>query len=782
MRVLVVVHGFPPDAQGGTELYAEAHVRTLARRHDDEVLVITREQDRGRPEYAVRREQRDGLAVVWINNTFRNTRTFEDSYRNEMIGSIAEHLIDEFRPDVAHVHHLTCLSTLIVPALAERGIPCFLTLHDYWLICHRGQLLDLDLQVCNGPDASGCCRRCLGPVAGAPPLALAAARALRRVSGIRIPNPKSRIPNPESRVPSRWREREEAESRRRTAHMRDICRQITHFFAPSEYIRDRFVRFGVAPDRITQAPLGLEQEGSFDDPVERVAKAGPYDGGNGSRPDGEPLRLGFLGSLMVSKAPHLLLEATRSLEPGQVTVDVFGGHAAYHGDDSYRLRLEPLLAAAGVRAHGSLPHQRVPAALATLDALVVPSIWPENSPMVIQEAFLAGTPVIASRIGGIPEIVADGENGLLFEPGNVDDLRRTIVRLVREPDLLERLCAGIRPARTIEADAAFTREMYDRVKPRPRTAAAVGRQRISAVVLNYRTPDDTALAVQSLLASSRCVDEIVVVDNDVVESARDVTARFGSRVTYLHTGANRGFSGGVNVGVRAALDRGADCVLLVNSDVVVAPDCLERLEQALDDAPSAGIVGPLIASRTAPDQIASLGISYNEHTGRVRQLGVGNRVPAHPRESRPVDAVSACLVLIRRDVFAAVGLFDENYFFSFEDIDFCRRARQAGFSSIVVERAVAFHEGGRSLGAASPRRFYFATRNHLLLASRAAPRASWAARVARSAFIVSLNLAYAAISDGGSLPERLSAVGRGTRDYLAGRYGADQIEAPAVPR
>jgi GT2 family glycosyltransferase len=324
--------------------------------------------------------------------------------------------------------------------------------------------------------------------------------------------------------------------------------------------------------------------------------------------------------------------------------------------------------------------------------------------------------------------------------------------------------------------------MNTRGKPDPSITAASTRPRISAVIVNYRTPDDTVLAVQSLLASSRRVDEIVVVDNDVVESARDVAARFGSGITYLHTGSNRGFSGGVNVGIRAALDRGADCVLLVNSDAVLSCDCLERLERAFDDAPTAGIIGPLVASRAAPDRIASLGISYNQHTGRMRQLGAGNRIPAQPQDMRTVDAVSACVALIRRDVFDAVGLFDQDYFFSFEDIDFCRRARQAGFSSMVVERAIAFHEGGRSLGAASPRRFYFAARNHLLLASRATPRASWPARLARSAFIVSLNLAHAAISHGGSLPERLNAVGRGTRDYLAGRYGADRIEAPAVPR
>ncbi len=80
MRILVVVHGFPPSAQGGSEIYAHAHARALAAL-GDEVLVLTREQDPARPEYAVREEQRDGLRIVWVNNTFRNTRTFEETYR-----------------------------------------------------------------------------------------------------------------------------------------------------------------------------------------------------------------------------------------------------------------------------------------------------------------------------------------------------------------------------------------------------------------------------------------------------------------------------------------------------------------------------------------------------------------------------------------------------------------------------------------------------------------------------------------------------------------------------
>lgn len=116
MRILVIVHGFPPYALGGTEIYADAHSRALHARYGDEVLVLTREQDPARSEFAVRTGEREGLRIVWLNNTFRQARSFAETYRNDAIDAVASGLIDEFRPDVAHIHHLTCLSTGIVRA------------------------------------------------------------------------------------------------------------------------------------------------------------------------------------------------------------------------------------------------------------------------------------------------------------------------------------------------------------------------------------------------------------------------------------------------------------------------------------------------------------------------------------------------------------------------------------------------------------------------------------------------------------------------------------------
>jgi GT2 family glycosyltransferase len=406
----------------------------------------------------------------------------------------------------------------------------------------------------------------------------------------------------------------------------------------------------------------------------------------------------------------------------------------------------------------------VPAALASLDALVVPSVWPETSPLVIREAFLAGRPVIASDIGGIPELVDHAQNGLLFAPGDIDGLARALRRLADEPGLLDRLKTGAAATavRSLDEDVTATRRLYEslapsRIKPVPATTTSPNR--LAAIVLNYQTPADTAIAVASLMASDRAIDHLIVVDNDQGPECRDALARWGDRVTYVRTGANRGFAGGMNVGIRRALDEHAGLILLVNSDMVVPPDCVARLEAAVTSGNGTAIVGPLVLSRSVPDVVGSAGIDYNLDTGRMR-----HRLTRQVEQD--VDAVSGCLMLIRRDVFDRIGLLDERYFFSFEEIDFCLRARAAGFATRVAGSAVAYHEGGQAIGPRSPRRLYFAARNHLMLARNHANGDGSLTRGRRSFFIAALNLAHAVKAPGGSLGARLGATLRGIRDYF----------------
>ena len=186
----------------------------------------------------------------------------------------------------------------------------------------------------------------------------------------------------------------------------------------------------------------------------------------------------------------------------------------------------------------------------------------------------------------------------------------------------------------------------------------------------------------------------------------------------------------------------------------------------------AGIAGPIVLGRRTPDRITSHGISYNETTGRMRHRSVGARLEESPEAAAvPMDAVSGCMMLVKREVFERVGAFDPDYFFSFEDLDFCLRARDAGFSSIVVPAATALHEGGRSMGT-DVRLFYFGGRNHLWLARQRRGRAGRPHAAARSLYIVLLNVAHAFRAPGGSLAGRLLAVAQGTRDYWYGRLGS----------
>jgi GT2 family glycosyltransferase/glycosyltransferase involved in cell wall biosynthesis len=756
LKVLEIVHGFPPAAHGGAETYAWTHACAL-HAGGDEVVIFTREADAARPEYAVREETSHGLRVVRVNNTFRASRNFEDTYRNAAIGAIARQLIDDWRPDVAHIHHLTCLSTTIPETLAERGIPAFYTLHDYWLMCHRGQLLDTAYRVCDGPCESGACHACLGTASGMPASAFSAASAVRQLER-RLP---AALSAPLGRASRRiaggiaTSGAMEREALARTEHMRRVCAAMTHFLAPSAHMRDRFVKFGLPSDRITVSGYGFDHR-----PFRHVEPT-----------TSSQLRIGFLGSLMVSKAPHVLLEAFHRLPSGAASVTLFGEHVDYHGDTSYRETLAPLLQQPGVKTAGPIAHTDVPRALSGIDVLVVPSIWPENSPLVIREAFLAGVPVIASRIGGIVELIQDGVGGLLFGPGDVDDLHRVLQRCLDEPELLPALRAGIPPVRTIEDDVQQTRAMYEAAlasKPM-RTGTS---SRIAAVVLNYQTPDDTRLAVGSLLASRRALDDIIVIDNGDGGDCARALGDFGPAVSVISAGGNLGFSGGMNLGIREALRRGAGAVLLVNSDAVLPPDCVGILERSLREGERRGIVGPILRSRADPGLVESAGMTYNPRTGRMRHRAAGERGDSVQGVQTGVpDGVSGCVMLIGREVFEAIGLLDESYFFSFEDLDFCLRARAAGYATAIAPAATAYHEGSRSVGVESPRRLYYAARNHLMLASRPSGARRTFSK-SRLAYVVTLNLAHALRANGASPIGRVAAVLHGVRDYLAGRKGA----------
>ncbi len=495
MRILLVVHGYPPQAVGGTELYTHDLAVALSSDPALTVFVLAREADPQRLDGAIRRDVEGPVTTIWVNNTFRSCTSFEDTYRNQTVLRAASSIVSEVRPDIVHVHHLTCLSTDLVPFFRNERIPVVLTLHDYWMLCHRGQLFNLDGLRCDGP-VDGECRRCVHPSAAVGGAAYRSARVLRALPGSSLVlGAASKVLN---QVANQVASPDETQlTKARFAHMRDVVSKTDVILAPSATIADRFAACGMPLEHFHRWDLGIR--------FASVPRA--------SRDKVAPLRAGFVGSFIPTKAPHLLIEAARKLPRGSVSVDLAGETASYHADDSYRQRLVPMLVDPVVGRHGPVPHHRMPEHLSRVDVLVLPSVWLENSPLVIKEAFAAGVPVVTSDLGGMAEQVRPEIDGLVFEPGNADALASQLRRLQTEPGLLERLRAGIRPPMTIEQDAAALRGLYSDLISTARTRAVVvltvpaeadkaqAAKTVTAVVLNYRTPEQTWLAVRSLQTS-----------------------------------------------------------------------------------------------------------------------------------------------------------------------------------------------------------------------------------------------------------------------------------------
>jgi GT2 family glycosyltransferase len=182
-----------------------------------------------------------------------------------------------------------------------------------------------------------------------------------------------------------------------------------------------------------------------------------------------------------------------------------------------------------------------------------------------------------------------------------------------------------------------------------------------------------------------------------------------------------------------------------------------------------GVAAPVLLSREEPDAVASAGIRYSTRTGRMRHHAAGRRLShLEPGPLLDVDAVSGCVMLVRRAAIERAGAFDPEYFYSFEDVEFCLRVRGAGFRVACVPAARAYHEGGRSIGRRSARRIYFATRNHLRLSGQVGRPGG---RAPRAVAILGLNLAYVALAPDAPLVTGLLAVARGAWHHAIGRYG-----------
>jgi glycosyltransferase involved in cell wall biosynthesis len=183
------------------------------------------------------------------------------------------------------------------------------------------------------------------------------------------------------------------------------------------------------------------------------------------------LRLAFIGTLDHTKGPHVALEAVRRLPRDQaVELAVYGDPYA---NPLYFARLKQVAGSdPRIKFVGTFPNEQIGEILSRIDLLIIPSLWYENTPLVLYSAFATKTPVLVSNIGSLADAVRHGEGGLAFEMGNPEDLARQIQSVLDDRSLLERLRQGIPPVKPIEENATELVEIYAALSLNPKVAKA----------------------------------------------------------------------------------------------------------------------------------------------------------------------------------------------------------------------------------------------------------------------------------------------------------------------
>lgn len=215
---------------------------------------------------------------------------------------------------------------------------------------------------------------------------------------------------------------------------------------------------------------------------------------------------------------------------------------------------------------------------------------------------------------------------------------------------------------------------------------------VCVLVLNWNGWQDTVKCIDSLKSLAYPNYEIVVLDN---ASTNDSVARIREAhpdILLIETGANLGFAGGNNIGIRYALERGADYIWLLNNDTIVSPDALTAMIEVAESDPKIGAVGSVLYYMNQTEKIQAWGGGrVNLITGRSRHL-------LAPGDLHYITGAS---MLLRREALEQVGLLDESFFMYWEDADLSLRLRREGWKLAVAEGARVLHKESASAGKKS---------------------------------------------------------------------------------
>lgn len=446
MHILLITHFFPPTHNAGTENYTLGLAQAfLAKGH--EVHVLCAEDWHSGQEYwnGVTEDSYLGVPVTRIHlNWTKATNPNHVLFESMQVEQWLDHYLHNHRPDIIHVTSTYSLGVGLLRSARRAHIPLVLTLMDFWFLCPRTSLLRSDDQLCDGRTTPWECQECL----------LTSSHLYLRTRAVLSLELQPVLWSGIAHVPLLARRRGARglalDMDRRKAEMRKELELPNLILAHSAFVQKMVAQAGLS-QRVLHLSNGLD-----------LAWSASYQGKSPS----SLLRFGYIGQITKIKGVHLLVQAFKQLAGWE------RAHLAIWGD----LQHEPLYGQElidlvanhpAITLHGPFRRAQLADVLAEIDVLVVPSMWYENAPLVIAEAFVTRTPVIATNLGGMAEAVSHENNGLLFERGNVMDLSKQLARFLDEPALLTKLHNGIGTVKSVDQEVLQLQALYLTLREQP---------------------------------------------------------------------------------------------------------------------------------------------------------------------------------------------------------------------------------------------------------------------------------------------------------------------------
>jgi len=663
LRVLLVNHCLVDNPQAGTESYVANLGKALADL-GVEVLFLA-------PEGPPAQNSRD--AIPWRETRLldlpllqfaRHNQDFMTHVRHPGFDAAFRDILQRHPVDLVHFHHTYLSSISLLEVALEQRLPVVLTLHDAWHLCPLLHCINAQ-GFCDSPEDLDRCATCL----------------------------------------ESWLEERTEENKQKLLHILTIRRDYVQnvlsrcrLLSPSRFLRNLHYRCGVAPGNIIHLPLGLDDLGP-------ALNADPE----------APPRFVFLGNIIPVKRLDLAVKAFTPLE-GQAALEIWGGCPR----DQQKTLRQTLAPFPHIRYRGPYQRPELPRILAGATALIMCSDF-ENYPLVARESLMLGVPVIASRAGGLPEIIHHGQNGLLFPAGDVEALRHAVFRLLRRPDLKERLRRGIAPVKTITQEAGELLDLYHSwmaicsrhpaVDPTPQPHPQCNEGWASIIIPTYNNLALTRDCLEALQQHTAAdAYEIIVVDNGSTDGTPEFLHHLQDlgHVRVILNHHNLGFAKACNQGARAA--RGEFLVFL-NNDTVVTSGWLEELISSARENPRVAAVGAKLLYPDDTVQHAGVTISDDRKFFHIYKYFHKDH-PAVNKE-RTFQCLTAACLLVKKEQYFQMGGFDEQFQNGCEDVDLCLRFVQKGWQLLYNPRAVVYH-----LESKTPGRFDKEAENSELLFSR----------------------------------------------------------------